>query len=119
MTTELDAIMVMATDWGIVSSPVPGGGNTLSDNTKQWIADVHKYRLLRIIPTPGSGVPQQAWIDGNVIDTIRIQGNWRSAVVPGSAYVILDMGRPCTHRSCYIQCLGSIRITGPRKNFSR
>jgi len=83
------ALQLAVVEYGVITSPVASGGNTLGDTTKQWIVDVHKYRLLRVIPVAGAA--QQAWIEGNAANTILIRGTWGTAIPIGSAYMILDL----------------------------
>lgn len=77
----------MIIDSGLVSSPVKIGGNALSDSTKNWANDVHKYRLVKI--TKGPGVGQLAVINGNSSNTLVIRGAWPQNISAGATYEIL------------------------------
>ncbi len=76
-------------DGGTVSTVVARGGNALTDATKNWAADVHRNRLVKI--TSGLGSGQLAIIDGNSGNTLRIRGRWPQAIGPGAIYVICGL----------------------------
>jgi hypothetical protein len=74
-------------DSGHVTTPVNIGGNTLTDDTKNWGADICKNRLIKIIS--GSGEGQASIIVGNSDKTQVIKDRWVKALDTTSVYVIL------------------------------
>ena len=76
-------------DSGKVTDPVAVGGNTLSDKTKNWGANVHKNRLVRI--DEGAGAGQIFSILGNSSMSLTIRGSWIIALNTSSKYQILDI----------------------------
>lgn len=86
-TLLTEAIKNLAVDSGVVSSPVALNGNALTDATKNWAANVHKNRLVKIIR--GFGVGQLAVIAGNSSNTLVIKGTWPQGIGSGAVYVIL------------------------------
>ena len=84
VTSDLDIV-----DSGTVTAPAPVGTNVLNDNTKNWSADVHKNKQVRIVGGPGIG--QFVHIEGNSDKSLIIRGTWAAALAPGSQYVILGL----------------------------
>ncbi|MBA7515080.1 hypothetical protein ES705_07118 [subsurface metagenome] len=87
-TLLTEAIRSLAVDSGTVSSLVYRGGNKLTDSTKNWAANVHKNRLVKIVR--GGGAGQLAVIDGNSANTLVIKGSWPQPICGGDVYVILE-----------------------------
>jgi len=83
-----EAIRSLAVDSGTVTSSAAAGTNILHDGTKNWAADVHKNRLVKIIR--GAGAGQLAVIEGNTAKALVIKGSWAIALDTTSVYVILD-----------------------------
>jgi len=87
-TLLTETIRSLAVDSGIVSGGVASGGNALSDSGKNWAADVHINRLVKIVR--GSGQGQLAVIQGNSSNTLIIRGTWPQGISAGAAYVIFN-----------------------------
>jgi len=87
-TLLTEAIKSLAVDSGIVTSPAVVGGNSLSDSSKAWAANIHANRLVKIIRGEGAG--QQASILGNSHDSLIIRQTWLQVIGPGAVYVILN-----------------------------
>lgn len=84
----VQAVRNLAVDSGVVTSPVPIGGNVIADTSKTWATDIHRNRLVKVI---SRGYSQQALIGGNEFDALRIVGAWARPITPGDTYVILGM----------------------------
>lgn len=85
----IEMVESLAIDSGNVTSTVYIGGNTLQDATKNWAANIHKNRLVKIIGGPGIG--QLAVILSNTVNTLVIKGTWKQALVSTSIYAILNL----------------------------
>ena len=83
-----EAIRSLAVEYGVVSSPVQVGGNTLSDGTKRWATNIHRNSLVRILKGMGAG--QAALVSGNSDGTLIIYTTWQGAIAPGDIYVIVS-----------------------------
>ena len=88
-TLLTEAIRSLAVDSGMVTSAAPLGTNVLNDATKNWAANVHKNRLVKIIR--GAGAGQQAVIDSNIAKSLVIKGSWAIRLDTTSVYVVLDI----------------------------
>lgn len=88
---QTDVITLPAVEYGIITSLINAGGNTLSDSTKSWAANVHKNRQLRIITV--SGTIHHATILANSSDSLVVSTPWATAISAGALYVICE-GRP-------------------------
>ena len=82
-------ILSLAIEVGAVMSPVAAGGNSLTDSTKAWVANVHRNRVVKIFKGPGAG--QTAIVQANVGDSLIIRGAWTQPIGVGAGYMILDM----------------------------
>ncbi len=86
-TLLTEAIRSLAVDSGTVTTRVVAGGNVLHDDTKNWAANVHKNRLVKIIR--GTGAGQMAVIEGNSTRSLVIKTGWAAPLDTTSVYVIL------------------------------
>jgi len=86
----LEMIKSLAVDSGIVTTSQPVGSNILQDSKKNWQADIHRNRLVKIVS--GAGAGQVRSIRSNGPSTLVIEGTWAIALGTTSAYVILDVG---------------------------
>lgn len=79
-------------DSGKITSPVVIGGNSLTDDNKNWGADIHKYRLAKI--TDGVAEGQIRVIIGNSSNSLVITPAWSENVPAGATYAIVgeDLG---------------------------
>lgn len=85
LTTQ--ALRQLVVDFGIVTAPIAAGGNALTDSTKSWGANVHRYRLLKVVSKQGT--VQTALILNNSRSTLIISGAWAESISPGATYVIM------------------------------
>lgn len=81
---ELDII-----ESGRVTAPATVGTNTLNDFNKNWAANVHKNRQVRIVS--GAGAGQFFPIESNNGKTLVIRGSWLAPLDTTSQYVILGV----------------------------
>jgi len=88
-TTLVEAIRSLAVDSGIVTSPAGLGGNSLSDSTKSWAANIHRNRLVKVIR--GTGADQIGIIQSNSNDSLVVKQPWLKSISPGAVYVILGI----------------------------
>lgn len=68
----IEALQRLAIDSGTVTSAAAVAGNALMDTAKNWQANVHRYRLVKIIKGQGAG--QAAYIQSNTDNTLVISG---------------------------------------------
>ena len=87
-TMLVEAIRSIAIDVGLTTSTSILGGNTLSDSTKFWAADIHRNRLVKIIR--GAGAGQNAVIQENSGKALIIVGVWTKAIAIGDMYIIVN-----------------------------
>ena len=82
-----DTISMLTIDQGMVSVMPPPGVPVLQDNNKNWTANVHRNRLVRIVD--GSGTGQQRVILSNSPNLLTLNQAW--VVLPDhkSSYVIV------------------------------
>jgi len=88
-TLLTEAIRSLAVDSGTVTTPAAIGTNVLRDATKNWAANVHKNRLVKIIR--GAGAGQMAVILDNADKALVIKQNWAVVLDTSSVYVILGI----------------------------
>jgi hypothetical protein len=88
-TSLTDAIISLALDSGMVTSPAAVGTNVLSDSAKNWANSIHKNRLVKIVR--GAGAGQMAVIQDNTAESLVIKQSWVEALNTTSAYMILDV----------------------------
>ncbi len=85
----LEALRSLSIDSGLATAPSASGGNTLTDASKNWAPNIHINRLVKIIKGQGEG--QIGIIQTNSPNTLTVRSVWIEAILPGAAYMIMDV----------------------------
>ena len=86
-TLLIEAIRSLAVDSGTVSVIPPAGAPVLQDSSKNWTANVHAGRLVKIIR--GTGAGQLRVVQSNTATVLTVTQTWTIPLNTTSVYVIL------------------------------
>lgn len=105
-----EAIRSLAVDSGTVSVIPPAGAPVLQDSSKNWTANVHAGRLVKIIR--GTGAGQLRVVQSNTATVLTVTQVWTIPLNTTSVYVILGEAVVFTLLDMNLRQWGGVVLTG-------